>query len=138
MRQVAVVTLDGKMSWTRRSRHVVCCWLTWRHPSISTICQRTCNSLLESCRFPRSIPNTVGSVVFALHPSGRDPSLRAYTLSQLSSLTQPQRQAVLDVLQFIAANGSDYDRRDASKALERFCTADVVRQGTNTSILVMP
>lgn len=81
---------------------------------------------------------TIGSIVFHVYPSRREVSARAYTLSQLSLLTRPQRSAIVDFLQFVAAHGDYSVRPDAAKALERFWTPQVVADGINTSVLIQP
>ena len=80
----------------------------------------------------------IGSVMFSLYPSKRDSSLRAYTLSQLSLLTRDQRQAAVDYLRFVATHGDDFDRPNATKALERFWTQEILDRGIETSITQKP
>jgi len=81
---------------------------------------------------------TVGSVVFCVYPSNRSASSRAYTLSQLSLLTQPQRHAISEFLNFVAEFGDDHDRPEASKVIQRFWTHAVVDHGINASIIQKP
>jgi len=80
----------------------------------------------------------VGSFVSCVYPSNRSTSSRAYTLSQLSLLTQPQWHAISEFLKFVAEFGDDHDRAEASKVIQRFWTHAVVDHGINASIIQKP
>jgi len=64
--------------------------------------------------------DVLGSTVFAVYPSSRDPHLREYVLSQLSLLNSAQRSSVVQFLQFVADYVEDARRPDAQVALDRY------------------
>lgn len=62
----------------------------------------------------------IGSVVFSLSPSTKDPGGYAYMVGQLSSLNSRQRFVIVQFLNFVATEADYLQRPYAIKALEQY------------------
>jgi hypothetical protein len=93
---------------------------------------------VRNARLPIWESDILGMTVSALYPSTKDVSLRHYALAQYSLLTRAQRQAIVQFLRFVADNADFVQRPHAQKALERHWTDEVVDDGFDTSVLVLP
>jgi hypothetical protein len=80
----------------------------------------------------------LGMTVSALSPTIKDVGLRHYTLAQYALLSRAQRQAIAFFLRFAAENAAAVQRPGAKLALERDWTDQVVRDGFDTSVIVLP
>ena len=62
----------------------------------------------------------IGSVVYSLYPTSKNPDLYIYKVKQLSLLNNAQKIAAVSFLKFVATLAGYVQRPNAEKALERY------------------
>lgn len=67
----------------------------------------------------------IGSVVFSLSPSAKDPAGYVYQVEQLALLDSSQRCAIVQFLYFVSTKAGYVQRPDAAKALESYWNHNV-------------
>ncbi|MET3115914.1 hypothetical protein AAKU64_000117 [Undibacterium sp. GrIS 1.8] len=69
--------------------------------------------------------DVIGSVVFSLSPSTKDPGGYAYQVAQFSSLSSSQKCVIVQFLYFVSTNADYLQRPHATKALEQYWSHSV-------------
>ena len=67
----------------------------------------------------------LGSVVFSLSPTAKDPGGYAYQVAQFASLDSSQKCGIVQFLYFVSTKAGYVQRPDAVKALERYWSHNV-------------